>query len=302
MELTTILKQAAKTKNLSARQKLLSLYKKQKLIQEIKTCTNCHLHYTRKNAVPWSGPVPAFLAVLGEGPGVREDEQGKPFVGPAGQLLNKLLKEIGLDRDKIFIFNTICCRPPMNQTPAPVELAACEKFFHAQLNISEAKLVVLLGAAALSIFKPGEAVGAWRGRWFTIDNRVFLSTYHPAAALRSPDRLKDMRTDFQVLKKLAQPFVRSKITKMQLEATEYIFRTCPEHLNPSVLPSLWEKVLDRACYAHSCRNLYLLEAVLEKWKKQADGLAKFKDVPAGELMKRWSEVVEVAARIAKEEC
>jgi DNA polymerase len=122
-----ILKQAAKTKNPDARAKLFSLYKKQKLIRDIKTCIGCRLSHVRKNAVPWSGPAPAPIAACGEAPGMQENEKGVPFVGPAGQLLNKLLKEIGLDRDKIFVFNTVCCRPPGNRTPLPDELAACRK-------------------------------------------------------------------------------------------------------------------------------------------------------------------------------
>lgn len=301
MDPAVILKQAARTKNPDARAKLFSLYKKQKLVRDIKTCTDCQLHYTRKNAVPWSGPAPAPIAVLGEGPGMQEDEQGKPFVGPAGQLLNKLLKEIGLDRDKIFVFNAVCCRPPGNRTPLPDELAACEKWFKAQLDISGAKLVILLGATALFAFKPGETVGAWRGRWFIINNRVFFVTYHPAAALRSPDRLKDMRADFQVLKKLARPFDQRIVNRMLTETTEHIFRTCPEHLNPATVPSLWEKILDQSCRAYNCRNMYLLELALEKEKKLADALAKFKNENELTILRRWPEITKVAADLCRME-
>jgi len=296
-----ILKQAARTKNPDARAKLFSLYKKQKLVRDIKTCAGCQLYHTRKNAVPWSGPAPAPIAVLGEGPGMLEDEQGKPFVGSAGQLLNKLLKEIDLDRDKIFVFNTVCCRPPNNRTPLPDELVACEKNMRTQLDISEAKLVVLLGATALSIFKPGEAVGAWRGRWFIAGDRVFFATYHPAAALRSPDRLKDMREDFQTLKKLARVIDydrdREEVNRLMTENIEYVFNTCPEALNPANALALWERLSEWACRAYNCRNMYLLELALKKEKELARALAEFEGKP---IMESWPRITEVAARVIED--
>ncbi len=292
MDPATILKQAARTKNPDVRQKLFSLYKKQKLIRDIKTCTSCRLRNHAREPVPWSGPVPAPIAVVGEGPGVLEDKKGAPFVGSAGQLLNKLLKEIGLDREKIFVFNTVCCRPPNNRTPLPDELAACRKYLRAQLDLSEAKLVILLGATALSAFKPGEPVSAWRGRWFTIDDRVFFVTYHPAAALRSPDRLKDIRQDFQVLKKLARIIDydrdREEVNRLMTETIEYVFNTCPEVLSPANAPALWEGLSKWACRAYNCRNMYLLELVLEKEKELARALAECDP-------KDWPEVTETAA-------
>ncbi len=168
----------------------------------IQTCTLCPLHKSRTNPVPGEGsPRPVFMFV-GEAPGAREDELGRPFVGRSGRLLTGLLSEVGLDRKDVFITSVLKCRPPMNRTPTSSEIRACLPYLESQISVLRPKVVVLLGSVAVNTL-----VGPWKiseahGRFYEgASGQLFFVTYHPAAALRSqrlrPVMADDLRTLIQ---------------------------------------------------------------------------------------------------------
>ena len=125
------------------------------------------------------------LAVVGEGPGQREDEQGEPFVGPSGQLLNRMLAGIDLRREDVYLCNAVCCRPPGNRTPEKKELEACRPFLEGQLRNVRPRVILALGAtAARALTQTSAPVGQLRGRWWEWEETLVRVTYHPAALLR----------------------------------------------------------------------------------------------------------------------
>ncbi len=149
-------------------------------------CTNCRLHETRTRAVPGDGsPYPPVL-FIGEGPGANEDQQGLPFVGRAGNLLDTLLDLVPLRRQDVYITNVVKCRPPENRDPLPDEVAACWPYLEAQLALLEPRVIATLGRHSLGRFIPGARISEMHGRpvvWR--DGIVLLPLYHPAAGLRS---------------------------------------------------------------------------------------------------------------------
>jgi uracil-DNA glycosylase family 4 len=169
--------------------------------QEILDCRRCPLHASRRNAVPGEGSIDARVMFVGEAPGVKEDESGRPFVGRSGNLLTVMIAEIGLSRDEVFITSVLKSRPPGNRTPRKNEVEACRPYLHRQIDIIRPRIVVLLGGVAVS-----SVIGPWKiseahGRIHEAEGRRFFITYHPAAALRFP-RLRDtMRQDFSTLKR-----------------------------------------------------------------------------------------------------
>ena len=172
------------------------------LVQEIVSCTLCALSQTRTQAVPGEGSISADFMFVGEGPGYHEDQQGKPFVGPAGQLLDKLLASIGLRREDVYIANMVKCRPPGNRDPLPGEIQACQPYLDRQMQIISAKVVVTLGRFSFSKFFPGEAISKARGKPRTWNGRTIFPMYHPAAALHNPSLLPAIEADFQKLRSL----------------------------------------------------------------------------------------------------
>lgn len=153
---------------------------------EVRACHACRLASGRHQAVPGEGAAPAPLLVVGEGPGAREDELGRPFVGRSGQLLDALLAdETGLDRSGLYIANTVKCRPPGNRTPKPDEVEACRGFLARQIHLVDPVVIVALGQSAAAWFLgPGARVGALRGQVLEWQGRALVVTYHPSAALR----------------------------------------------------------------------------------------------------------------------
>lgn len=172
----------------------------EQIASEIRLCTKCPLHKTRKNAVPGEGPADAILMFVGEAPGAKEDELGRPFVGRSGYFLMKLIESIGLTRDDVFITSILKSRPPNNRTPFHSEIQACLPYLESQMAIIKPKIVVLLGGVAIS-----SIIGPWpvreaHGKFYESNDITFFMTYHPAAALRFP-RIRDvMQVDFQILK------------------------------------------------------------------------------------------------------
>ncbi|MDH3451604.1 MAG: uracil-DNA glycosylase [Gammaproteobacteria bacterium] len=168
------------------------------------TCRACELHETRNNVVFGVGARDASLMFIGEAPGAEEDRQGEPFVGAAGQLLNAMLKAIGLSRDDVFIANMLKCRPPGNRDPRPGEVAACAAYLERQVQLVNPRLVVALGrVAAQHLLQSDAPLGRLRGELHEFGPRriPFLATYHPAYLLRKP---ADKRKSWEDLKRIRE--------------------------------------------------------------------------------------------------
>ena len=157
---------------------------------EIARCTRCILHQGRTRAVPGEGSPRAEIMFIGEGPGYYEDQEGRPFVGPAGRLLEECLRSIGLQRSDVFITNVVKCRPPGNRDPLPDEIAACNDFLDRQIAALQPKLIVTLGRFSMAkFFPPGKSISQLHGTTVRYGNALCYALYHPAAALRQ-ERLK----------------------------------------------------------------------------------------------------------------
>lgn len=175
------------------------------LAEEAAKCTACRLHTGRTKSVFARGSVDAEIAFVGEGPGYHEDQQGLPFVGKAGQLLDRMIRAMGREPDQVYICNVVKCRPPDNRTPKPDEAGACARFLEAQLDLVRPKVIVALGRCAaenLGLVEPGGR--GWRGRWGQWRGIDVMPTYHPAFLLRSPQMKRPVWQDLQqVLARLA---------------------------------------------------------------------------------------------------
>ena len=164
-------------------------------------CIRCPLHQTRALAVPGEGHPDTEVVFVGEGPGYNEDQQGRPFVGAAGSLLNELLRAIGWKRPDVFITNVVKCRPPGNRDPEPSEIDACAPYLKRQLEVLDPAVIVTLGRHSLGHFTPGARIGATHGTARPVDpatgapNAVTYAMYHPAAALRQGSLRQTMLAD-----------------------------------------------------------------------------------------------------------
>ena len=173
-------------------------------------CTRCRLHQSRTQVVFGQGDPNADLMFVGEAPGFHEDRQGIPFVGPSGQLLNRLLEGIGLRRQDVYICNVVKSRPPQNRDPQADEIAACRPWLDAQIRLVDPKVVVTLGNfAAKTLLETTTGITRLRGQTYPFQGRVLLPTFHPAAALHAqgrrtagPSPLEAMEDDFRVLAEL----------------------------------------------------------------------------------------------------
>lgn len=176
----------------------------EELAEQIRTCRKCGLSGERLNAVPGEGSATARVMFIGEAPGQDEDEQGRPFVGRAGQLLRKLIAHISLEEGDYFIGNVLKCRPPGNRNPEPTEISACQPYLFAQLAVIKPLVVVPLGNFALQVLvSPKAAISKARGQLVSRDGLNFFPTYHPAAILRGSANLKrDLVADFEKIPQL----------------------------------------------------------------------------------------------------
>lgn len=167
-----------------------------------KNCKKCPLSNGRTNFVYGEGNPKAKLLIIGEGPGEEEDKTGKPFVGPAGQLLTKMLKAIKLERHEVYIANIVKCRPPFNRNPLPMETSACLPYLIEQIELIQPKLLLLLGkVAANTLFKSADTLGNYRQReLYYKEIRTFV-TYHPSALLRHAEWKRPAWEDLQKLQK-----------------------------------------------------------------------------------------------------
>ncbi len=167
---------------------------------EAATCTLCRLCETRTNVVFGVGNPTARLMFIGEGPGRDEDLQGEPFVGRAGQLLDRIIVAMGLERSQVYIANTVKCRPPKNRNPERDELAACRHFLLRQVKAVRPEIIVLLGrVAAQAVLDVDAPLGRLRGRFMEWDGIPVMCTYHPAYLLRSPAEKHKTWDDMQMV-------------------------------------------------------------------------------------------------------
>ena len=169
---------------------------------EVAVCTDCKLHEGRKLSVPGEGPPDADLLFVGEGPGFHENEQGRPFVGAAGNFLEELLGAIGLSREEVFITNIVKCRPPGNRDPQPEEIEACESYLERQTQSLDPKVIVTLGRFSMARFFPNTRISNIHGQPKQIGGRLVVPMYHPAAALHQPSLRKTIHADFAKLPEL----------------------------------------------------------------------------------------------------
>jgi uracil-DNA glycosylase family 4 len=154
--------------------------------EEVRNCTHCRLCQTRTHSVFGEGDVDAAIFFIGEGPGENEDRTGRPFVGKAGQLLDKMIGAMGLRRDQVFIANIVKCRPPNNRQPAPDEVATCTPYLERQLEIVRPRVIVTLGLpAAKYMLQSNSTMGKLRGQWHSWRGIKLMPTFHPAYILRS---------------------------------------------------------------------------------------------------------------------
>ena len=174
-------------------------------------CTRCGLAGGRTQVVYGSGRHDADLLFVGEGPGFHEDQQGVPFVGAAGQLLNRMLAEVGIRREDVYIANVVKCRPPGNRDPLPEEITACTPWLEEQLALIDPRVIVTLGNFATRfVLNAQVGITKVRGQRFPVGGRTVIPTFHPAAILRGGGegsrQFEDFRRDFrQIAAALAEP-------------------------------------------------------------------------------------------------
>ena len=169
----------------------------EELHQRIASCPDCDLCRTRTRAVPGEGPPNAEVLFVGEAPGFYEDQQARPFVGPAGRFLDELIASAGLRRDQVFITNVVKCRPPNNRDPLPGEVDACRKYLQRQIELIQPKIIVSLGRYSLAWFSPRDAISKVHGQAKVRDGVYFIPMYHPAAALHAGNMRKVIEEDFR---------------------------------------------------------------------------------------------------------
>jgi len=153
------------------------------LNQEIAVCQRCDLYKYRTRAVPGEGAEDAEIMFIGEAPGWHEDQQGRPFVGPAGQYLDSLLAMINLKREQVYITNVVKSRPPGNRDPLPQEITACRQWLDRQIEVICPRLIVTLGRYSMAMFFPDKSISKIHGTSQKRDNIIYYAMYHPAAAL-----------------------------------------------------------------------------------------------------------------------
>jgi uracil-DNA glycosylase family 4 len=180
----------------------------ERLRKEVAGCTRCALHATRNQTVFARGRGSARLCFVGEGPGADEDAQGVPFVGAAGQLLDRMIAAMGMERDEVYISNIVKCRPPRNRKPLPEEMQACRPYLERQLELLQPEVIVALGAtAAEGLLGTCEGITRLRGRWRLYRGQIaVMPTFHPAYLLRNARAKRAVWEDLQaVLRQLGRP-------------------------------------------------------------------------------------------------
>ncbi len=176
----------------------------EELKRRVAACTKCPLYQTRKNVVFGNGDPHARLMFVGEAPGYHEDMQGRAFIGPAGQLLTKIIAAIEMDRSEVFICNILKCRPPKNRTPRPDEIRSCWEYLESQIELIRPEVICALGAPAAKTLldRPNDGIGRLRGRFHDMGGIPVMPTYHPAYLLRSPSEKGKCWEDMKQIREL----------------------------------------------------------------------------------------------------
>ncbi len=177
------------------------------LYREIAACKKCEIAKFRTKVVPGEGAENAEILFIGEAPGWHEDQQGRPFVGPAGQFLDKLLASIGLKRQQVYIANVIKCRPPNNREPLPGEIENCCNFLDRQIELIHPKMIVTLGRYSMARYFPGKSISKIHGTAQKQNGKVYFAMYHPAAALHQQNLRETLEAD---MLKIPQYLVETK--------------------------------------------------------------------------------------------
>jgi DNA polymerase len=192
----------------------------QALAEQIAACPKCDLAKTRTHAVPGEGNPNAAIVFVGEGPGFHEDQQARPFVGPAGKFLDELLASIGLKRGDVYICNVLKCRPPGNRDPLPTEIAACKPWLDQQLAILKPKVIVTLGRFSMNRYFPGQSIGRIHGQPKRIDDVMVVPMYHPAAALHQASLRRTIEEDFRKLPAILEQALGEEAKEREPEAMQ----------------------------------------------------------------------------------
>ena len=174
----------------------------QLVAEEVAKCTKCALHHSRKLTVPGEGPADSEIMLIGEGPGFHENEQGRPFVGAAGNFLEELLASIGFQRSQVFIANVVKCRPPGNRDPHPDELSACSTYLERQIQVINPRVIVTLGRYSMAHFLPNAKISQIHGQAVQARGRLIVAMYHPAAALHQRSLKPTIEADFAKIPEL----------------------------------------------------------------------------------------------------
>lgn len=173
------------------------------LEKKILQCQLCPLATTRTHAVPGDGNIRAEVLFIGEGPGEKEDKQGKPFCGASGKFLDELLVSINLSRESVFITNVVKCRPPQNRDPEESEIEICSShYLYNQIEMINPKIICFLGRHAMGLFMKNMKISQVHGKVFRKQNRFLIALYHPAVALYNGSMRKVLLDDFQILNKI----------------------------------------------------------------------------------------------------
>lgn len=165
------------------------------LYKEIALCRKCEIARLRTKAVPGEGAENADIMFIGEAPGYHEDQQGRPFVGPAGQFLDNLLASIHLEREQVYITNVIKTRPPNNRDPLPIEIENCRPWLDKQIELLHPRMIVTLGRYSMARFFPGKSISQIHGTARKQDGVLYFAMYHPAAALHQQSLRQAIQND-----------------------------------------------------------------------------------------------------------
>ena len=193
------------------------------LNEQIACCQRCEIAKYRARVVPGEGAEDADIMFIGEAPGWHEDQQGRPFVGPAGQFLDQLLASISFKREQVYIANVIKCRPQGNRDPLPTEIQNCRSWLERQIEIIRPKIIVTLGRYSMALFFPGKSISKIHGTAQKRDNIIYYAMYHPAAALHQQSLRQTIEADMLKIPTLlaqAENITQAKQEPQQLSMFE----------------------------------------------------------------------------------
>jgi uracil-DNA glycosylase family 4 len=192
------------------------------LYKEIALCQQCEIAKYRTKVVPGEGAEEAAIMFIGEAPGWHEDQQGRPFVGPAGLFLDQLLASINLKREQVYIANVIKCRPQGNRDPLPIEIHNCRKWLERQIELIHPKMIVTLGRYSMAMFFPGKSISKIHGTAQKQDNVIYYAMYHPAAALHQQGLRRAIEEDMlKIPSLLAQAEIMTKVEPQPQQLTMF---------------------------------------------------------------------------------